>query len=47
MIDGDYKTYYALGTELAEITRICKEQSEPVYLTKDGADEYSLKIIEC
>lgn len=29
----------ALRTELAEITRICKEKSEPVYLTKNGEGE--------
>ncbi len=29
----------ALRTELGEITRICKERSEPVYLTKNGEGE--------
>lgn len=29
----------ALRTELTEITRICKEQAEPVYLTKNGEGE--------
>jgi len=29
----------ALRTELGEITRICKEKSEPVYLTKNGEGE--------
>ena len=29
----------ALRTELAEITRICKERSEPVFLTKNGEGE--------
>ena len=29
----------ALRTELSEITRICKEKSEPVYLTKNGEGE--------
>lgn len=29
----------ALRTELVEITRICKEKSEPVYLTKNGEGE--------
>ena len=29
----------ALRTELGEITRICKEKEEPVYLTKNGEGE--------
>ena len=29
----------SLRTELGEITRICKEKAEPVYLTKNGAGE--------
>lgn len=29
----------ALRTELGEITKICKEKSEPVYLTKNGEGE--------
>lgn len=29
----------ALRTELGEITRICKEKSEPVFLTKNGEGE--------
>jgi len=29
----------ALRTELGEITRICKEKAEPVYLTKNGVGE--------
>ena len=29
----------ALRTELGEITRICKEQSVPIYLTKNGEGE--------
>lgn len=29
----------ALRTELGEITKICKEKSEPVYLTKNGTGE--------
>jgi prevent-host-death family protein len=29
----------ALRTELGEITKICKERSEPVYLTKNGEGE--------
>jgi len=29
----------ALRTELVEITRICKEKAEPVYLTKNGEGE--------
>ena len=29
----------SLRTELGEITRICKEKEEPVYLTKNGEGE--------
>lgn len=29
----------ALRTELGEITKICKERSEPIYLTKNGEGE--------
>ena len=36
----------ALRTELVEITRICKEKSEPVYLTKNGEGELVIMSIE-
>lgn len=36
----------ALRTQLAEITRICKEQSEPVYLTENGTGELVVMSIE-
>ncbi|HZK84596.1 MAG TPA: type II toxin-antitoxin system prevent-host-death family antitoxin [Desulfosporosinus sp.] len=29
----------ALRTELGEITKICKEKAEPIYLTKNGTGE--------
>ena len=35
----------ALRTELGEITRICKEESEPVYLTKNGEGELVIMSI--
>lgn len=35
----------ALRTELGEITRICKEQEEPVYLTKNGEGELVIMSI--
>lgn len=35
----------ALRTELGEITRICKENSEPVYLTKNGEGELVIMSI--
>ncbi|MEN6389903.1 MAG: type II toxin-antitoxin system Phd/YefM family antitoxin [Syntrophomonas sp.] len=36
----------ALRTELGEITRICKEKSEPVYLTKNGEGELVIMSIK-
>ena len=36
----------ALRTELGEITRICKEKSEPVYLTKNGEGELVIMSID-
>lgn len=36
----------ALRTELGEITRICKEQAEPVYLTKNGEGELVIMSIK-
>ena len=36
----------ALRTELSEITRICKEKSEPVYLTKNGEGELVIMSID-
>ena len=36
----------ALRTELGEITRICKEKEEPVYLTKNGVGELVIMSIE-
>ena len=35
----------ALRTELGEITRICKEKSEPVFLTKNGEGELVIMSI--
>ena len=35
----------ALRTELGEITRICKEKLEPVYLTKNGEGELVIMSI--
>jgi len=35
----------SLRTELGEITRICKEKSEPVYLTKNGEGELVIMSI--
>jgi PHD/YefM family antitoxin component YafN of YafNO toxin-antitoxin module len=35
----------ALRTELGEITRICKEKAEPVYLTKNGEGELVIMSI--
>ena len=35
----------ALRKELGEITRICKEGSEPIYLTKNGEGELVLMSI--
>lgn len=39
------KSTTALRTELGEITRICKEKSEPVYLTKNGEGELVIMSI--
>ncbi len=36
----------ALRTQLGEITRICREKSEPVFLTKNGEGELVLLSIE-
>ena len=36
----------SLRTELGEITRICKEKEEPVYLTKNGEGELVVMSIE-
>ena len=36
----------ALRTELGEITRFCKEKSEPVYLTKNGEGELVIMSID-
>jgi len=36
----------ALRTELGEITRICKEKSEPVFLTKNGEGELVIMSID-
>ena len=36
----------ALCTELGEITRICKENAEPVYLTKNGEGELVIMSID-
>ena len=36
----------ALRTELGEITRICKEKAEPVYLTKNGEGELVIMSID-
>jgi len=36
----------ALRTELGEITRICKDKSEPVYLTKNGEGELVIMSID-
>jgi len=36
----------ALRTELGEITRICKEKAEPVYLTKNGEGELVVMSID-
>jgi prevent-host-death family protein len=35
----------ALRTELGEITRICKEKAEPVFLTKNGEGELVIMSI--
>lgn len=35
----------SLRTELGEITRICKEKAEPVYLTKNGEGELVIMSI--
>jgi prevent-host-death family protein len=40
------KSTTSLRTELGEITRICKEKSEPVYLTKNGEGELVIMSIE-
>lgn len=39
------KPITALRTELAEITRICNEKAEPVYLTKNGEGELVIMSI--
>jgi PHD/YefM family antitoxin component YafN of YafNO toxin-antitoxin module len=36
----------ALRTELGEITRICKEKAEPIYLTKNGEGELVIMSID-
>ena len=36
----------ALQTDLGEITRICLEKAEPVYLTQDGEGELVIMSIE-
>ena len=36
----------ALRTELGEVTRICKEMEEPVYLTKNGEGELVIMSID-
>ena len=36
----------SLRTELGEITRICKEKEEPVYLTKNGEGELVVMSIQ-
>ena len=36
----------SLRTELGEITRICVEKSEPVYLTKNGVGELVIMSID-
>ncbi len=36
----------ALRTELGEIIRICKEKSEPVYLTTNGEGELVIRSIK-
>jgi len=36
----------ALRTELGEITRICKEELQPVFLTKNGEGELVILSIE-
>jgi PHD/YefM family antitoxin component YafN of YafNO toxin-antitoxin module len=36
----------SLRTDLGEITRICKEKSEPVYLTKNGEGELVIMSID-
>jgi len=36
----------ALRTQLGEITRICREESEPVFLTKNGEGELVVLSIE-
>ena len=36
----------SLRTELGEITRICKENAEPVYLTKNGEGELVIMSID-
>jgi PHD/YefM family antitoxin component YafN of YafNO toxin-antitoxin module len=40
------KPMTALRTDLGEITSICKERSEPVYLTKNGEGELVIMSIE-
>jgi len=46
MIDMLIKPTSALRTELGEITRICKEKSEPVFLTKNGEGELVIMSID-
>ena len=36
----------ALRTELGEITRICKEKAEPIFLTKNGEGELVIMSID-
>ena len=36
----------SLRTELGEITRFCREKSEPVYLTKNGEGELVIMSID-
>jgi len=36
----------ALRTDLGEITRICREKAEPVYLTKNGVGELVIMSID-
>ena len=36
----------ALRTKLVEITKICKEKAEPVYLTKNGEGELVIMSID-
>ena len=46
VIDMLIKPTTALRTELGEITRICKEKSEPVFLTKNGEGELVIMSID-